>query len=88
MRSLTGTDLKPSDETFVEIWTKGHLEGWTLEETAARLNMKPSMAYHYSRKLCAAGVKLPLLSGQKRRPANQIRKLNAIVTSVMNGKES
>lgn len=74
---------RPTDETFVELWAIASMEGWTLDKLAKRLNLTPASALNYSRKLTAAGVKLPLLAGQSRRPAVQIRKLNQIVTAAL-----
>jgi len=86
MRAVIDPEVKPSDETFVAVWTNGSLEGWTVQKVASRLNLRPMDAYHHARKLAASGVKLPLLCGQTQRPAGQIRKLNAIISKTLKGK--
>ena len=74
---------RPTDEVFVETWAIASLEGWTLEKLAKLLNLSAAAALNHSRKLAASGVKLPLLAGQSRRPAVQIRKLNQIVAAAL-----
>jgi hypothetical protein len=76
-------EARPTDEVFVETWAIASMQGWTLERLAKRLNLTAASALNYSRKLAASGVKLPLLSGQSRRPASQIRKLNKIVEAAL-----
>jgi hypothetical protein len=80
---LTKENKRPTDEVFVECWALASIEGWTLDRVARGLNMTAAAALSHSRKLAASGVKLPLLAGQSRRPAVQIRKLNQIVTATI-----
>lgn len=87
MKNEVMTKAKPSDETFVRIWAHGSKSGWTLHEVAKRLNLSYAHCYHYARKLAHAGVELPLLNGQRHRTSGQINKLNAIVASVITGKD-